>query len=282
MGPARRVVARPPRGDGRSRPHRRRHLDGDEPERRRRNGAEPARHAGPAAGKRSRGELPLMALDHATAADAAAAMSGWTPLPGAASTWCWRTAPGRSSSAARARPAAGRTLPHGVSMVTAHDPNDLTSPRTARHLPRFQRRRTRRTGRLGRLAPHPGRPARRPGGADQRRSPSGFRHGLLVFCRAPGGRAAHMVVRPGPPHEAGFRAGLLRAGRGCYTRGLRTPITPRRQTESFPQPRQFRSESGRISTRHLATVSPNDAAPVQPACATSPTPPIRISPRASA
>jgi hypothetical protein len=29
-------------------------------------------------------------------------------------------------------------LPEGVSMVTAHDPNDLSSPRTARHLPRFQ------------------------------------------------------------------------------------------------------------------------------------------------
>ncbi len=29
-------------------------------------------------------------------------------------------------------------LPPGVSMVTAYDPNDLESPRTAFHLPRFQ------------------------------------------------------------------------------------------------------------------------------------------------
>jgi hypothetical protein len=29
-------------------------------------------------------------------------------------------------------------LPPGLSMVTAHDPNDLGSPRTARHLPRFR------------------------------------------------------------------------------------------------------------------------------------------------
>jgi hypothetical protein len=29
-------------------------------------------------------------------------------------------------------------LPEGVSMVTALDPNDLSSPRTARHLPRFR------------------------------------------------------------------------------------------------------------------------------------------------
>ena len=34
-------------------------------------------------------------------------------------------------------PRAGE-LPPGISMVTAHDPNDLDSPRTARHLSRFQ------------------------------------------------------------------------------------------------------------------------------------------------
>jgi len=35
------------------------------------------------------------------------------------------------------QPSAGR-LPPGISMVTAYDPNDLDSPRTAHHLPRFQ------------------------------------------------------------------------------------------------------------------------------------------------
>jgi hypothetical protein len=30
------------------------------------------------------------------------------------------------------------SLPHGVSMITAHDPNDMESPRVARHLARFR------------------------------------------------------------------------------------------------------------------------------------------------
>jgi hypothetical protein len=94
---------------------------------------------GPAAGKRSRGELPLMALDHPTAARAAAAI---TELDASA----WRgfnmvLADGTGAIFIRGvghgRPRA-EALPAGVSMVTAHDPNDLNSPRTARHLARFE------------------------------------------------------------------------------------------------------------------------------------------------
>lgn len=94
---------------------------------------------GRAAGKRSRGELPLLALDHATAEAAADAIAA---LPAAE----WR--PFNMVLADRARAfflrgtGAGRPeampLPEGVSMVTALDPNDLASPRTARHLPRFR------------------------------------------------------------------------------------------------------------------------------------------------
>jgi hypothetical protein len=93
---------------------------------------------GPAAGKRSRGELPLMALDHATAAAAAEAMTGldagtWRGfnmvLADGSGAWFVR---GLGHGHPQAEP-----LPQGVSMITAHDPNDLTSPRTARHLPRF-------------------------------------------------------------------------------------------------------------------------------------------------
>lgn len=94
---------------------------------------------GPAPGKRSRGELPLLALEHPTAAAAAAALAS---LPAAQ----WRpfnmvVADRRNAVFLRGT---GRglpepvSLPQGVSMVTAHDPNDLTSPRTARHLPRFR------------------------------------------------------------------------------------------------------------------------------------------------
>src|SRR4051812_50218157 len=80
---------------------------------------------GPAAGKRSRGELPLMALDHATAAGAAEAMtrldaSAWRGfnMVLADGTGAWFV---RGVGHGRPRAAA---LPQGVSMITAHDPND--------------------------------------------------------------------------------------------------------------------------------------------------------------
>lgn len=94
---------------------------------------------GPAAGKRSRGELPLLALGEGTAAAAAAAIAA---LPAAE----WRpfnmvVADRRGGIFLRGeghgRPEA-LPLPQGLSMVTALDPNDLASPRTARHLPRFR------------------------------------------------------------------------------------------------------------------------------------------------
>jgi hypothetical protein len=94
---------------------------------------------GPAAGKRSRGELPLLALAHATATQAADALT-------ALDTSEWRGFNMVLADAGGAvfvrglghgRPDA-RPLPAGVSMVTAFDPNDLESPRTARHLARFQ------------------------------------------------------------------------------------------------------------------------------------------------
>jgi len=94
---------------------------------------------GPAPGKRSRGELPLLALESATAAEAAEAMSR---LDGG----LYRTFNLVIADARTAWFLAGlgegapqlEALPEGVSMVTARPPNDLTSPRTARHLPRFR------------------------------------------------------------------------------------------------------------------------------------------------
>jgi hypothetical protein len=94
---------------------------------------------GPAPGKRSRGELPLLALDGASAEAAAGIVA-------ALDAGAWRpfnmvVADARSAIFLRGL-GAGRPeavpLDEGVSMVTAHDPNDLTSPRTARHLPRFR------------------------------------------------------------------------------------------------------------------------------------------------
>lgn len=94
---------------------------------------------GPVAGKRSRGELPLIALRGASAADAAARVEAlpageWRPFhmvvaDADAAFFLAGLGEGR---------AAAVPLGLGVSMVTAHPPNDLASPRTTRHLPRFR------------------------------------------------------------------------------------------------------------------------------------------------
>ena len=94
---------------------------------------------GPEAGKRSRGVLPLIALDHRTAEGAAAALraldaAAWRPFNLVVADrrhafFC------RGIGGARA---AVVPLVPGVHMVTAHDPDDETSPRIARHLPRFR------------------------------------------------------------------------------------------------------------------------------------------------
>jgi hypothetical protein len=94
---------------------------------------------GPAAGKRSRGELPLLAVAARTAVAAGQAIG---QLDGG----LWRGFNLVIADAAGAlfvrgegqgRPAV-QHLPPGLHMVTAHDPNDPESPRIARHLPRFQ------------------------------------------------------------------------------------------------------------------------------------------------
>jgi hypothetical protein len=93
---------------------------------------------GPAAGKRSRGELPLAMLAHRTAAaaaDAAAALDAGLyrsfnlVIADAAGAYLAR---GLEAGLADVTP-----LPAGVTMITSGEPNDLASPRIARHLPRF-------------------------------------------------------------------------------------------------------------------------------------------------
>jgi len=93
---------------------------------------------GPAAGKRSRGELPLMALAATTAAEAARLVTTWDA--GAWRPFNMVIADARTAwflAGLGADHAIATALPPGLHMVTAHPPNDLTSPRTARHLPRF-------------------------------------------------------------------------------------------------------------------------------------------------
>jgi transport and Golgi organization protein 2 len=94
---------------------------------------------GPAAGKRSRGELPLLALAHPTATTAAKAIAGLD-----AGAWrsfnlvlADRTGAIFVRGLGHGRPQVEPLIP-GLHMVTAHDPDDPESPRVARHLPRFR------------------------------------------------------------------------------------------------------------------------------------------------
>jgi hypothetical protein len=94
---------------------------------------------GPAPGKRSRGELPLIALAEPDLRAAAGAVlrldaGDWRSFNlvlASRDGAVFVRGPGRG------RPE-GWSLPEGVSMVTAFDPNDEASPRVARHLPRFR------------------------------------------------------------------------------------------------------------------------------------------------
>lgn len=94
---------------------------------------------GPAVGKRSRGELPLLAVEQATAREAAAAIE-------ALDAGLWRSfnlvLADRSGAIFVRGLGHGRpepvSLAPGLHMVTAHDPDDVTSPRVARHLPRLR------------------------------------------------------------------------------------------------------------------------------------------------
>ncbi len=94
---------------------------------------------GPAAGKRSRGNLPLQAASSGSAEEAVAALRAidageWRPFNMVVAD---RDGAWFLKGLGEGRPVAAR-LPPGIAMVTAHDPNDLASPRTARHLPLFQ------------------------------------------------------------------------------------------------------------------------------------------------
>ena len=95
---------------------------------------------GPDPGLRSRGELPLEALDHAEAGAAAAAMMAVEPMSyrsfnmvvADAREAFWLCSRG-GGEAVRMAP-----IPKGLSMITAHDLNALTSPRIRHFLPLFQ------------------------------------------------------------------------------------------------------------------------------------------------
>jgi hypothetical protein len=161
---------------------------------------------GPAAGKRSRGELPLLALRHDSAAAAADALT-------ALDAGEWRSfnmvlADGAGGFFLRGlgsgRPEV-QALPPGVSMVTAHDPNDLDSSRTARHLERFQ---AAEPPQLNDWSAWQAILADRSGIAGEQINVvprGGFGTVCSSLLSLPRGGAPEWLFADGPPHEAPFR-----------------------------------------------------------------------------
>jgi uncharacterized protein with NRDE domain len=97
---------------------------------------------GPASGKRSRGELVLEALDHAEAKTAAEALAHVNPAAYRAFNLVIADNNGvywlRHTEQADSPHVEAMALAPGVSMLTAHDCNDLSSPRIRRYLPRVR------------------------------------------------------------------------------------------------------------------------------------------------
>jgi hypothetical protein len=97
---------------------------------------------GPQTGRRSRGELVLEALDHADAAAAADALSALEPrsyrpfnlilADNRDAFWL------RHADPSGIMPVTVKPLPMGLSIITAGDLNDETSPRIRAYLPRFR------------------------------------------------------------------------------------------------------------------------------------------------
>ncbi|MFO1152517.1 MAG: NRDE family protein [Rhodospirillales bacterium] len=144
---------------------------------------------GPAPGLRSRGELPLEALDHADATDAADALAHIDPrayrpfnlvIADHADAFWISARAGLAGAVAAAESVEVMTLPPGLTMITAYDRNDPTSPRIRHFLPQFERAAAPdpETGDWAAwtdlLAVRTGEPGAGPGGAMTIATPSGF------------------------------------------------------------------------------------------------------------
>ena len=95
---------------------------------------------GPKAGKRSRGELVLEALDHSDARDAAAAL--FNINQNAYRSFNMILADNRDAFWLKHTETSAITLqdiPKGISMITADDLNDIQSPRIAQYLKRIRK-----------------------------------------------------------------------------------------------------------------------------------------------
>lgn len=97
---------------------------------------------GPAPGLRSRGELPLEALDHADAETATEALSHINSSAYRPFNMVIADAHGASVIASYGEEKGGlidvTRAPEGISLITAYDLNDLTSPRIKHYKPLFE------------------------------------------------------------------------------------------------------------------------------------------------
>jgi hypothetical protein len=100
---------------------------------------------GPEPGYRSRGELPLEALDHAEASTAAEALSAiesasyrsFNAVIADRRDAYWLRSAGAGDGRGRGAAVEVMALPVGLSMITAYDRNDTRSQRMRLYLPRF-------------------------------------------------------------------------------------------------------------------------------------------------
>jgi hypothetical protein len=162
---------------------------------------------GPAAGKRSRGELPLLALEHGSASDAVAAVS----ITDASAWRSFNLVIADSSGAffirglGHGRPEAIRLTP-GLHMITAHDPDDRDSPRVARHLDRFRAAEPPSPGHWSAwqaiLADRSGNPGEQINVVPR----GGFGTVCSSLVALPGAGRWLWLFAAGPPHEAPFLA----------------------------------------------------------------------------
>jgi Transport and Golgi organisation 2 len=179
---------------------------------------------GPAPGLRSRGELPLEALDHADAADAAAALAdldprAYRPFNLVVADHCeayWISArAGAAEDGAAAASIEVMPLPPGLSMITAYDRNDAASPRIRHFLPQFEQASPPDPDAgdwaawKALLAAPVGEDGAGPGGAMTIATPSGFGtvcSSLLALPRPGDGRRPIWLFAAGQPSETVWQA----------------------------------------------------------------------------
>ena len=157
---------------------------------------------GPAPGKESRGGLPLRALQHASAAAAAAAIGALDAGTYRAFNLVLADADGAFfiRGLGAGRPAILPLAP-GVHMITAGEPDDMTRRRIAKHLPRFQAAPVAQWARL--LADSSG------DRADQINVKAGENDGFGTVCASlvtlPHGSLTEHMFAAGPPDIAEFK-----------------------------------------------------------------------------